>query len=327
MLEHVPMDKKMLRKWLDAGYIHNGTFHDTEAGTPQGGIISPVLANITLDGLEQVLADKIGTKESTKGRRAKVNLVRYADDFIISGSSKELLENKVKPVVREFLEERGLVLSEEKTKTAHISEGFDFLGQNLRKYGDKQKYLTKPSKKSVKSLLENIRDIIKRHKTVQAGILVGMLNPIIRGWVNYHRYVVSKKTFSNVDSAIWKTIWDWARRRHPKKSKKWVRAKYFTTVDQNTWTFFGELKDGKKVTLFRAASIPIKRHIKIRGKCNPYDPAWKEYLKRRSTNRCYSPYLILGAPRAFQKLEPCAGKLACTVLRGMSGGNPTHLPD
>jgi RNA-directed DNA polymerase len=192
LLENIPMDKKMLKEWLDSGYIHNGIFNETEAGSPQGGIISPALANMTLDGLENVLKQHSGTSKTTrKGKLSKVNMVRYADDFIITGVSREILEKEVKPLVVEFLSKRGLTLSEEKTAITHITEGFDFLGQNVRKYGSK--LLIKPSKKNVSLFLEKVRETIKGHPTATAENLIYLLNPIIRGWANYHRHVVSKR--------------------------------------------------------------------------------------------------------------------------------------
>jgi RNA-directed DNA polymerase len=286
LLDNIPMDKKMLKTWLDAGFIHNGTFHKTIAGTPQGGIISPVLANMTLDGLEETLIRKIRGKTIRRGR-AKVNLVRYADDFIITGTSREVLEKEVKPVVVEFLAERGLTLSEEKTTIVHIDEGFDFLGQNVRKYAGK--LLIKPSKKNVATFLKKVRETIKGNAAIKAEHLILMLNPIIRGWANYHRHVVSKKVFGNVDHAIWKAIWNWAKRRHPDKSKKWVRSKYFTTEGGNHWAFFDVAEDGKRLTLFKASSIPIKRHVKIKKNVNPYDPAWQNYLEKRKERRTKQP--------------------------------------
>jgi len=139
MLQHVPTDLTVLQKWLKAGYVENRSLFPTEAGTPQGGIISPTLANITLDGLEKLLAEHFPREKWKDGKRwtLKVNLVRYADDFIITGDSKELLENEVRPLVEHFLKERGLTLSADKTHITHINEGFDFLGQNLRKYDGK----------------------------------------------------------------------------------------------------------------------------------------------------------------------------------------------
>jgi RNA-directed DNA polymerase len=279
LLENIPMDKKMLKTWLDAGFIHNGVFHETVAGTPQGGIISPMLANMTLDGMEAALTKKVGKKSTDRGRVKKVNLVRYADDFIITGASREVLEKEVKPLIVEFLSERGLILSEEKTTIVHIDEGFDFLGQNVRKYSGK--LLIKPSKKNVEIFLKKVRETIKGNATIKAVNLIYMLNPIIRGWANYHRHVVSRKVFEAVDDAIWRAIWKWVRRRHPNKSQKWVKSKYFTTVGGDHWTFFGTDENGRRWTLFNASSIPIKRHIKIRKDVNPYDPAWKTYLEKR----------------------------------------------
>ena len=171
LIDNIPMDKKILRKWLKAGYIHKRILYPTEAGCPQGGIISAALANMTLDGLEA---------ELKKFRQQdKVHMVRYADDFIITGNSKELLENEVKPLVEKFLSARGLELSPEKTSITHIDKGFDFLGVNIRKYSGK--LLIKPSKKNVKAFLDKVRKSIKDNKTAKQINLIRMLNPIIQG--------------------------------------------------------------------------------------------------------------------------------------------------
>jgi len=158
LLTHIPTDTVILHKWLKAGYMDKSVLYETEDGTPQGGICSPVLANLTLDGLEAKLRE-LYPKKSAKSRRVKVNVVRFADDFVITGSSKELLENEVKPVVEQFLHERGLRLSQEKTKITHITDGFDFLGQHIRDYDGK--ILVKPSRKNVQALLRKVRGIIK----------------------------------------------------------------------------------------------------------------------------------------------------------------------
>jgi len=238
LLAHVPMEQAILQKWLKAGFIEKHVWHPTEAGTPQGGIVSPVLANLTLDGLERRLRERF-PRTTLRGRRAKVNLVRYADDFVVTGSSKELLETEVKPLVEEFLRERGLELSQEKTQVTHIADGFDFLGQNVRKYHGK--LLIKPSCKNVATFLAKVREVIKVGKQPTAGMLIVALNPIIRGWANYHRHVVSKQTFKRVDHAIFQALWRWARRRHPSKGARWVRSKYFRTVGNQHWVFSGEV--------------------------------------------------------------------------------------
>jgi RNA-directed DNA polymerase len=207
LLAHIPMDKVMLRKWLKAGFMDHGTLYPTEAGTPQGGIASPVLANLTLDGLERELRARFPKPKNDEN--AMVNLVRYCDDWIITARSKEILEQEVKPLVERFLAERGLGLSPHKTRIVHLDEGFDFLGQNVRMY--KGKLLIKPSRKSVKSLLRKVRDVIKVNTSTPAGQLIGQLNPLLRGWANYHRHVVSKATFAKMDHAIFQALWRWAR--------------------------------------------------------------------------------------------------------------------
>jgi Reverse transcriptase (RNA-dependent DNA polymerase)/Group II intron, maturase-specific domain len=167
-------------------------FYDTISGTPQGGIISPVLANLALDGLERRLRSvfPFRGKGSTRGRSAQVHLIRYADDFIITGHSRESLEATVKPLVESFLRERGLELSPEKTAITHVTEGFDFLGQNVRRYPC-GKLLIKPARKSIKSLLTRVKEIVRKHLGDTAHRLIARLNPVIRGWANYHRHVVS----------------------------------------------------------------------------------------------------------------------------------------
>src|SRR5215475_4759478 len=146
-------------------------------------------------------------------------------DFIITGSSYELLEQEIKPLVEQFLRERGLELSPEKTRITHIEDGFDFLGQNVRKYAGK--LLIKPARKNVKAFLGKVRQIVKANKQATAANLIAQLNPMIRGWANYHRHVVSKQTFYHVDTAIFKVLWSWAKRRHPNKPRRWVADKYF----------------------------------------------------------------------------------------------------
>lgn len=282
LLKNIPMDKTILGKWLKTGFIDKDVLHPTQAGVPQGGLISPIIANLTLDGLEAKLRERY-PRTSPNGCQPKVNLVRFADDFVITGSSKELLENEIAPLVAEFLKERGLQLSPEKCRITHINDGFDFLGQNIRKYNGK--LLIKPSPKNVKAFLVKVRNVIKTSGQMSAGQLVIRLNPIIRGWANYHRHIVSKQTFSKVDKAIFKALWRWAKSRHPNKSSKWIKAKYFRSLGQRQWIFYGEVnnKDGKtrKAHLFNAPGLPIKRHIKVKGSANPYDPAWELYFEKR----------------------------------------------
>jgi len=288
MLQHVLTDKVVLQKWLQAGYIENRTLFPTEAGTPQGGIISPTLANLTLDGLERLLAKHFPRQKWKNGKiwSPKVNLVRYADDFIITGDSKELLESEVRPLVERFLKERGLALSTDKTRITHINEGFDFLGQNLRKYDGKP--LVKPSKKNTHVLMEKVRGIIDANKSVSQTVLIGLLNPVIRGWANYHQHCAAKKTFNRVDHEIWRALWRWARRRHPKKSRDWVKKHCFPALSNRAWTFAVKTEkqtpDGNPVwlRLAYAGETKIRRHVKIRREANPFDPQWQDYFAERA---------------------------------------------
>ena len=280
LLTHIPIEKSILKKWLKAGYREQNVLYPTEAGTPQGGISSPVLANRTLDGLERLLMQHFPKVKTATG--ALVNFVRYADDFIVTGRTKELLEQEVKPCIEEFLRERGLQLSPEKTVITHSEEGLDFLGQNVRKYkaGSKYKLLITPSKKNVKAFREKIREIVKANKTLSAATLIAKLHPIIRGWANYHRHSVSKKVCNSVDRMIYQAIRRWINRRHRGKSETWKTKKYFTSLQGDNWVFFGN-EEAQTRYLIRAVHVPIQRHLKIQGEANPYDPAWESYFEKR----------------------------------------------
>ena len=290
MLQNIPMDKGILNKWLRSGYIDRNTFHQTEEGTPQGGIISPALMNMVLDGLETELSRKFN-RTYKEGYKNKVHLCRYADDFVITGDSKQLLENEVKPLVVKFLQQRGLILSPEKTKITHIEEGFDFLGWNIRKYGEK--LLIKPSKKNVKAFLDKVRRLIKENKAATQGDLMAMLNPIIRGWGNYHKVAVAKEAFAYVNREIWKCLWQWAKRRHPNKNLSWIKNRYFKRLRGRDWEFAEIVKteEGEKITkLLNLTTIPIKRHIKIIAEANPYDTKWEEYFEKRTQLKMESSF-------------------------------------
>ncbi len=289
MLHHTPTDTEVLRKWLAAGYVEKRTMFPTKAGTPQGGIISPTLANVTLDGLERLLRATFPRKDLGRGRKKynpKVNLVRYADDFIITGDSRELLENEVRPLVERFLNERGLRLSPDKTRTTHIDEGFDFLGQNLRKYDGK--LLVRPSKKNTHMFLEKIRAILRANPTASQEHLIWCLNPVILGWVNYHRHIVATRTFRKVDLVIWHSLLRWAKRRHHNKSTDWILRKYWHPVDGRSWRFAADYgkrtADGKVewLKLVCANKTIIRRHLKIKAEANPFDPRWRSYFEDRA---------------------------------------------
>lgn len=284
LLENTPLDRKVLKEWLKAGVIYNGEFTETETGTPQGGIISPTLANLALDGLEKVLNQNFIRQQYwengvRKSKNPKVNFIRYADDFIITGDSKELLENEVKPLVESFLKERGLELSPEKTKITHIDDGFNFLGWNFRKYDSK--LLTKPSKESLKNILEKVKGILNSNKNAKTENVIHLLNPVITGWANYHKGTVAKQTFKYIDNQIWNKTWQWALRRHPNKGKKWIKEKYFKTTGNRDWNFFEKNQNGQSIELAKMSAVPIERHIKIQADSNPYDPKYEQYFEKR----------------------------------------------
>ncbi len=275
MLTHIPMNTGMLRKWLTAGFMEKGRVFSTVAGTPQGGICSPVLGTMALDGLEPLLERRF--------RSRKVHTIRYADDLVITGDSRELLEQEVKPLVEEFMAERGLSLSPEKTRITHIRDGFDFLGWNFRKYGKREeKLLQRPSKANRAAFRSKIADLVKANRTSTQEKLIHTLNPVIRGWSNYHQHAVSKKAFSLMDHAIWKMLWQWGKRRHSKKAKRWIKNKYFHLRNGRQWTFACKNTEGTgEVTLVNASDTKINRHTKVKGDANPYDPAWEPYFEER----------------------------------------------
>ncbi|WP_321869195.1 group II intron reverse transcriptase/maturase [Paraburkholderia tropica] len=280
LISHVLMDKEILRKWLKAGLIYKGQLQATEAGTPQGGIISPTLANVTLNGLERELIAQLVAKFGiAKAKKLKVNVVRYADDFVITGDSREVLEREVRPWVEAFLAVRGLRLSEEKTRIAHIDEGFDFLGWNFRKYSGK--LLIKPSKKNAQAFYRKVSETISGNKTVRQEDLIQLLNPMLRGWAQYHSRVVAKQAYSRMESLVFRRLWWWSKRRHPNKGAGWVRKKYFHSDGDRAWIFAVPVvrDDGSKGLneLYQLRDTSIRRHRKIKGDFNPFDPEWEQY--------------------------------------------------
>jgi len=280
LLENIPVDKKVVQQWLDCGYIQDNRLFPTRAGTPQGGIISPTLANMTLDGLEQVV-------KSSCPRRRKVNFIRYADDFIVTADSKELIEEKIIPAITVFLSERGLKLSEEKTRIVRIEDGLDFLGQHLRKHGGK--LLITPTKRDTQRFLEKVKRIIKACHGWSTEALIKLLNPIIRGWCFYHRCVQSSTAFSHAGRVIFYALWRWARRRHPKRNAGWIKRKYFDH-SKRKWIFSCYVKDKggriKLLELLKPSMVKIVRYYKIKGVANPFDPQYVSYfvMRRKLSN-------------------------------------------
>ena len=316
LLDHVCMDKVMLQKWLNAGVMEFGKFQPTLAGTPQGGIISPTLANLALDGLEDLLANKFGGRDRLHKhhKRNKVSLVRYADDFLITGSSKELLEDEVKPVVEAFMAERGLVLSPEKTVITHIDQGFDFLGWTVRRFweGNHSTVLVQPSKKNVEAFLEKCRSVFHEMRAHAQAKVIWKLNPMIRGWSNYHRSEASKRTFYRVDHELFQLQWRWAKRRHPEKRAKWIKGRYFKKRGRHNWIFAGRGLDDRGVwkdaALLLCSEVKIQRHKKVKMDANPFDPSWDVYFENRHRERLLAKHQM--ASQNARLLKRQQGKCA-----------------
>ena len=249
------------------------------------------MANMVLDGLEQILKDRFPPS-------CLVHIVKYADDFIITGRSKELLVEHVKPLIEGFMAERGLSLSPEKTRITHIRDGFDFLGWNFRKYGKGEKLLQTPAKANKAAFRSRISDLVKGNKAARQEDLIHILNPVIRGWANYHRHIVAKATFAKVDHALWSLLWSWLKRRHPGKGLRWITNQYFQRRGLRNWVF--AVPKGK-LELVEASKTPIQRHVKIKGQAHPFDPQWTDYLDTRKTlsklqrewDRIFGPHTAL----------------------------------
>jgi RNA-directed DNA polymerase len=237
---------------------------------------------MTLDGLERALDARFARTQRERCLH-QVNLIRYADDIVITGRTKELLENEVRPFLEDILRIRGLHLSQEKTRVAHIADGFDFLGWNIRKYDGK--YLAKPSKKNFQAFYQTVKTFLEGNKTARSEFIIGKLNPMIRGWADYHSTVVAKEAFSKMDNMIHRRLWTWAKRRHGNKSSHWVRTKYFHQVGDRSCVFSAKetRPDGstRRISVLRAEATPIRRHVKIQGAANPYDPKWEQYFEER----------------------------------------------
>jgi RNA-directed DNA polymerase len=266
LMKNTPMDKTILKEFLKAGYVYEKVLFPTEQGTPQGGLISPILANHTLNGLDKILENTYKKKRElidgiSVQVEPKVNLVRYADDFIITAPTKEGAE-QVKVTVQQYMAERGLRLSEEKTLITNVADGFDFLGWNFRKYNGK--LLIKPSKKSQENVLEKIRETIKQCTAKTQDELINRLNAIIRGWSSYHQGTVASRVFGKMDHEIFKALWRWACQRHHNKGLHWIKERYWKVEGTRKWVF----KDN--TTLLLMADTKIVRHAQLKLDKNPY---------------------------------------------------------
>ena len=296
LMENIPMDKKIMKQFLKSGFIHQGELFPTRTGSPQGGAISSLYANMTLDGMESLIQDKYhrnsrGNIENHYRAKTKVNMVRYADDFIITADSKEIAED-VKKLIADFLSERGLALSEEKTAITHINNGFDFLGWTFRKF--KEKLIVKPSKKSIKSITGKLSTIILREgKASCQKDLIRRLNSVIKGWTNYHRHVVASKAFSQVNNNVYLLLERWAKHRHPKKNKWWRLNRYWHEYEGKPWQFMSENQ-----RLINLRRIKIVRHPKLQILKNPFLD--QSYFQKRKQQLS----LLVTARNGEEVLEP-----------------------
>jgi RNA-directed DNA polymerase len=284
-----------IRRWLKAGVVELGRFSPTDTGSPQGGIASPLLANVALDGMERLFGcewpdGRPRSPAHRKGIDKGISLVRYADDFVVTAPTREVLENYVKPRIEEFLRDRGLTLNEAKTRVVEINEGFNFLGFHVRKFGRGEKTLVVPQKEKVVKHLRAIKAYLVTHRQAPAGQVIRDLNPVIRGWSNYYRHVSTSRTFAKVRHRQWQMLWRWAKRRHPKKPTRWVKARYFR--DDGYWTF-----QAGEAELAKPDATPITRFTKVTGRQTPYDPAhrlyWRERMKAQVIGETYSKQRLM----------------------------------
>lgn len=287
-----PKLRKLIRIWLKAGIMDNGSVEESESGTPQGSGLSPLLANIALHGMEydtkqhvkkdllQYSKNKSNAKHKREGNYMKsISIVRYADDFVVLHESKEIIL-KAKEFISDWLRKVGLALKPEKTrlghtlyKTENVEPGFNFLGFNIRQFkcNDRvkgYKLIISPGREAIKKHSDRLKAEVRNHRGADQITLIKILNPIIRGWCNYYRYVVSCKTFSRLnDMKFWK-VWGWACFKHNRRSKKWIREKYFIKDGGNNWGF--GTKNGRS-KLLGHAEWKITRFIKVKGEKSPYD--------------------------------------------------------
>jgi RNA-directed DNA polymerase len=310
LLDNIPMDKRILAEFLNAGFYEDCLSNPAEEDFPQGSPISPLFANMSLNGLQEWLGKEF-------------LFVRYADDFVVLGKSEQALNETALLKIREFLEPRGLSLNSKKTSIAEINEGFDYLSFNFREYRDPSRvkgtkqgiFLIKPSAKNVYRFKQELSKIVKEHRKRPINVLIQVLNRKLRGWAEHYRTVTSQKTFSSISYHLWKICWTMLSKRHRKRSAKWIRNKYFTKIDGNKWIFCSKSKANQNeitdITLFQIAYVEIKRHSLCLDR-NPYDPTDYDYFRSRIANKSRHS-ILLGKVRS-QLLKKQKG--VCPVCHG-----------
>ncbi len=283
--------RDLIRRWLKAGYVELERMHETPSGTPQGGVVSPLLANIALHGLELALSVTRDCNGALNGARA---VVRYADDFVVFCESREDAMECVR-ILHRWLADRGLQLSAEKTRVVHLRDGFDFLGFNVRHYRDRrtvsgEKLLITPSRKSVDAVKRKLRALWRQGLSLPLPVLIHRINPIVRGWANYFRVHVASKTFNELDSWMFHRQVRFVKSRHPNKSMQWIVPRYWGRLNPkraDQWVF-GMPAFGLYVQKFSWTAI--RRHVLVKGTASPDDPRLQEYWAQRSSRgRTSSP--------------------------------------
>lgn len=294
-LETYPELRREIKSWLGSGYMDGNELFPTTEGTPQGGVISPLLANIALHGMEMEIKKFART---WKGRRdvneKSLSIIRYADDFVILHKDIERII-QCKETIENWLVEIGLELKPSKTRISHTLKeyegnvGFDFLGFTIRQFevGKKHsgkntnssllgfKTIIKPSETKIKDHIKKLGDVIDKHRASSQEVLIANLNPIIRGWSNYYRTVCSKETYKRCDSVLYSQLKRWSERRHSNKSNGWVINKYWHSQDQKNWVF-----KGGGYTLLKHDETAIVRHTKVKGEVSPFDGDWIYWTSR-----------------------------------------------
>ena len=272
------MPQRLLSTWLRSGFWDRGTLYPTTAGVPQGGILSPVISNMVLDGLEDVVHGGHWHR-----RVHQINYVRWADDFIVTANSREVFEHTVLPAVNAFLAARGVRLSPHKTIMPPRAQGCDFLGQTVRKHGRPNgkpaKLQMTPSKASGQAITAKITALCRRAAGATPAQCIDTLHPLLRGWANYHRHSICSATFAHLDSFVWRRLYRWAKLRHPNKTGRWITERYFPHQPGESWRFT-DPTTGQQLLRIQAAVKP-QRHIKVKREANPFDPHWETDFQER----------------------------------------------
>jgi RNA-directed DNA polymerase len=299
-LDTFPTIRRQIKAWLKAGVIDSSQLFPTDEGTPQGGVISPLLANIALHGMEESiksLAAKLPGKGGRTNKRNAISLIRYADDFVILHENKDIIL-KCRDHIQEWLKGIGLELKDTKTHITHTLDngdkpGFDFLGFNIRQYRVGKyktgknaqgnplgfKTIIKPSKKAIKTHYKKLKEIVDSHRAAPQEALIRHLNPVIKGWSNYYSTKVSKEVFSQMDSSLYWKLTKWGIQRHPNKKEKWIAKKYWQKVGNRHWVFATRV-ESNPIKLQLHAETPIVRHVKVKGEASPYNGNLKYWSTR-----------------------------------------------